>query len=366
MGSRAHYVIVDGNSSPRVFYSQWGGDDVELDLLAGPEAARRFMERQHPVDGWADEVDCDGAALLDHAQQLLLWFSPCHSGPAYRAAVLRVLARTWPGWRVEWAYDGLRTLLACLGQDPELVRTPRELPVAEDIRTPEKFMAAMPQMWLNPEVYPPGSTLPASLPMGPPPLAQADPGDDGPLTLITVRSQGQVRAYVSDDSASAVCEHGVQALEILSEWTPVTHCPHPPRCGVHLDADAAAAGVWTTRVLWGEPARSAKAWPGWHWEVWGEDHRQQLARAGDAVELPALDVGAGLLALQERFEEHQKGGTAVSGIAMLLGATDALTQAAREAGYTVQKLEDNSMLHTPVDLTPAEVQATREAITACR
>ncbi|CAM3733926.1 hypothetical protein GCM10009799_00930 [Nocardiopsis rhodophaea] len=367
VGSRAHYVIKEGRHH-RVFYSQWGGDDIELDLIPGPDAALRFAERQHAAEGWVDEVMCDGAALLDREERRLLWFGFCRDDSSYRAAVLRVLERTWAGWRVEWAHNGLADLLAALGEDTEQVLAPRELPVPEDLRTPEEFMAAMPGFTFNPEIYPPGSQLPATLPLGPFPIEEFTEADaSGSPRLVTVRSGGEVRAYASSSGVAAIIENGLHALDTLATWTPVTRLARMPISGVHLDADARTAGVWTGRVLYQEPLRSADAWPGWKWEVWGDDYSEQLRRADGAVDVPEPDVPAALDRLGARFEEHQKGGgAAASGIMTLLTITSALRGAAANNGLEAQVNDDNAFLHRPMELTAAECAAVRAAIADCR
>ncbi|GAA0319330.1 hypothetical protein NE235_07335 [Actinoallomurus spadix] len=115
MGSRAHYVMKAGGSWERR-YTQWGGDSMELDLLAGPETATRFARGQRSEDRWLDELDCEAAALIDHDEQRLLWYSHCDGDVGYRAAVLAVMAKTWPGWRIDWAYGGLYDILDTLGE----------------------------------------------------------------------------------------------------------------------------------------------------------------------------------------------------------------------------------------------------------
>ncbi|GLY81119.1 hypothetical protein [Actinoallomurus iriomotensis] len=115
MGSRAHYVVkADGSWKRR--YTHWGAHSMELDLLAGPNAATRFAQGQQSCDRWLDELECEAAALIDHDERRLLWHSHCYEDVAYRAAVLAVMAPTWPGWRIEWAYGGLYDILDALGE----------------------------------------------------------------------------------------------------------------------------------------------------------------------------------------------------------------------------------------------------------
>ncbi|GAA4621060.1 hypothetical protein GCM10023196_007450 [Actinoallomurus vinaceus] len=104
----------DGSWARR--YSQFGGYAMELDLLPGPQAATRFALGQRSVEWWISELECEGAALIDHDEQRLLWQSGCDNDAAYQAAVLAVMAHTWPGWRIDWAHGGLGDILDALGE----------------------------------------------------------------------------------------------------------------------------------------------------------------------------------------------------------------------------------------------------------
>ncbi|MCO5999037.1 hypothetical protein [Actinoallomurus rhizosphaericola] len=142
MGSRAHYVVKAGGSWERR-YTQWGGDAMELDLLAGPEAATRFAQGQRTEDRWLDEMDCEAAALIDHDEHRLLWYSHCYEDVAYRAAVLAVMAQTWPGWRIDWAYGGLYDILDTLGE-PLHGRFRHRSPFQDDSPASEHRTTGMP------------------------------------------------------------------------------------------------------------------------------------------------------------------------------------------------------------------------------
>ncbi|MCO6004445.1 hypothetical protein NE236_05565 [Actinoallomurus purpureus] len=115
MGSRVHYVVKKGGLWAQ-WYSQFGGYAMELDLLPGPQAATRFALGQQPVEWWLSELECEGAALIDHDEQRLLWQSDCDDDAAYQTAVLAVMAHTWPGWRIDWAHGGLGDILDALGE----------------------------------------------------------------------------------------------------------------------------------------------------------------------------------------------------------------------------------------------------------
>lgn len=134
MGSRAHYVVRENGSWDR-HYSQWGAHSLDLDLLPGADAAVRFARAQRSVDWWVYEPDCYGAALIDRDEHRLLWYSYCHGDADYRAAVLAVMAHTWPGWRIQWAYGELGDILDSVGE-PRRAAPPLEPPFGEPVPGP--------------------------------------------------------------------------------------------------------------------------------------------------------------------------------------------------------------------------------------
>jgi hypothetical protein len=72
-----------------------------------------------------------------------------------------------PSGRKTDSCRGLRAILAELREDPTQVERRRTILVADDLRTPEEFIAAMPQFHLNPESFPPCSEMPRELSLGP-------------------------------------------------------------------------------------------------------------------------------------------------------------------------------------------------------
>lgn len=270
MGARANYLVVrDG--AWRLFYSHWGANGIECDLLAGPDAADRFITAQREVTGdpggWLDDVWCEGAALVDHDRRLLLWFGVHLDDYAYRSATLAVLGRTWPGWRVEWAYDGLADLAAHVGMDRSAVR-------------------------VDPDPDDP---------------APVDPDDGVVECLVTVADGGTRRAYaVWNTDAAEIIDHGERVLGMLPDAARVTACPATPMSGVHLDTSARTAAVWTITLLNGALARTEAGWPGWTWEFWADRYEHHRAAAGGGVTLPEPDLRAALAALRDRWSGHRE------------------------------------------------------------
>ncbi|GLZ05365.1 hypothetical protein Acsp03_28310 [Actinomadura sp. NBRC 104412] len=361
------YLIKSGGSRTG-YYSQWGGLTLELDLLAGPETALRFVRGQRAVGGWLNEMQCDGAAIIDPDERRLLWFSHYLRDAAYRAAVLEVMTLTWQGWRLDWAYDGLREIVDALGEDGRKVQRLRTIPVPDDLRTPEEFMSAMPQFHLSPEAFPPGSEMPRELPLGTPVPAPA-PDDDEPelACLVTVVKNGLTRAYMADMDASWVIESGVDSLtDLYEKWEPVTRWPSFPSSGVHLNADSRTGGAWTFSALNQVLNDAETFWPGWRWEFWRDRYREHLNRIGTAIDLPGIDFKAGLQELRSKFDAHQVMDKGTRAASMLLGLIGALRSAAESNELTVQTESANAMVHRPMDLTPEEKGRVHAALTALR
>ncbi|MER7541875.1 hypothetical protein ABTW95_02580 [Spirillospora sp. NPDC127506] len=329
MGERAHYVIKEGGSW-ELYYSQRGGRSIELDLMPGPDYATRFARGQRPEDGWMNECECAAAALVDLGERRLLWYSHRIGDPAYRAAALAAMRRTWPdGWRLGWAYDGLREIAGAVGQDERGVRRWSGVPVPDGVRTPEQFMAAMPRIRLDPRTYPPGCELPRELPFGPPPV-RPSVGEDPP-TLITVVRDGVTRAHLTGAAASMVIENGAASLDAYRDWPPVTSWPVFPDEGVHLDADTRTAGVWTLRTLDRALDEAGGRWPGWRWAHWRDRYREHLARAAGAIALPEPDPAAGLRRLAREFERHRRADAGARSAASVRRAVGVLASAAEAA-----------------------------------
>ncbi|AQZ65115.1 unnamed protein product [[Actinomadura] parvosata subsp. kistnae] len=286
-----------------LYYSQWGAYQLELDLLPGPELATQFARRQRAVSSWMWEPECEGACLIDHDERRLLLFCHCGADQSYRLATLAALARTWPGWRVEWAYDGLRQLKAAAGHVVDFAAT-----------------------W------------------------SGDPqaGEEWCDVLVTVVHQGRTRAHLVD-SAEAVIRSGAGSLdEHRSAWPTITSCPGKVVAGVHLDLDDQTAGVWTSATLRGALRSVGQGWPGWHWSNWEDRAAEQARRVAGALTVPEPDLAAGLRALAAEFDKHQGVASAADPASLLLAVTDL----------------SSAFTHHPTKLTDEEKAVVRTAIAA--
>jgi hypothetical protein len=117
VGSRANLVVVDAEGW-RLYFSRWAAMDLYRSLAAGPAAALTFVVDREPVDrlgGWSNDVWAEGGVVIDCVAQRLVWFGNhwMESLPN-RRVFFRLLAETWAGWDVQWAYDGLGDIAAYL------------------------------------------------------------------------------------------------------------------------------------------------------------------------------------------------------------------------------------------------------------
>ncbi|WP_190212304.1 hypothetical protein [Kitasatospora indigofera] len=274
MGSRANYVVVEGGDWS-LHRSHWGAGRVATDLAHGPAAAGRCFRANSRVDdalrtdpdGWLDDVWCEGAALVDHDRRTLLWYCDETSGWARYAAQAAVLARTWPGWEIRWASDGLGDLHDHLGLGRGFGRAAAKPPEAGE-----------PHWW--------------------------PPGEDETCTLLTVRRpDGRVRAWGSWAEVVEQLGGGEALLGLLPDDAPAPELTAMPDSGIHFDQLTRTVGVWTTVPALGLLPWPLPGWEGWELCLWGDDHTRQTAASDGAVPLPRTDLTVELRRWLERVGE---------------------------------------------------------------
>jgi hypothetical protein len=275
MGSRAQYIVMEkGDWS--LHRSHWGAGALMVDLAYGPAAATRCFRSCHRMDdalrhiaeGWLDDVWCEGAALVDHDRQLLLWFVNMGDEWAERAAHRAILARTWPGWEIRWAHDGTGDLLVQLGLDRRLLREPPATQKAQGY-------------WAPPE------------------------GDEAISLLMTVRQpDGTVGAWgASFTGAYEQLQGGQGLLGVLPADMPPPNMDAMPDGGIHFDPATHTLSLWTTDLAIGLHDWPVPGWEGWELKFWGEDHRKHAALAAECVRFPHLDLAPILTDWLQRIGE---------------------------------------------------------------
>ncbi|MFD0856654.1 hypothetical protein ACFQ07_30765 [Actinomadura adrarensis] len=266
MGSRAGYAVVQDRST-RLFYAHYGAPYLHLDLLPGPEPVTRYFrglrEIAYPLDdGWAE-----GAAVLDHDRKRLVFYTEHIETYAEHAAVMSVLAGTWPGWQVSYAYDGMADVAAATGNDPSLVRPVVPVPDIE---------------WVEP----------------------AERRDRFIHCLVTTRDEAGVRAYALQNHGREVYDLGPELFVRLGPLEPVSECWCIPYTGFHFDLTTRTAGLWTFDSLDGRLQHLDARWPDWRWEFWENRYQEHSSRTNGTVTFPEPDLRTAYTDLRHRYEEY--------------------------------------------------------------
>jgi hypothetical protein len=328
MGQRANFVLVD-DAGWRLYYDHWAANRMCSVLVAGPEAATRFITAQRlcAQDEWLDDVWAEGGAVVDHPSRRLAFFGDewMLELPAKRA-FMRLLPLTWPGWDVRWAYDGLGDLAANVSVDRSVVRALGDRSMPDDLQ--------------------------------PTPLAE------WPCHLVTVRDEsGRLTVYPFGWAEDHGAWQGPGLLDRLpAGGLTQVNLPVIPDSGLHVDVRSRTAGAWSIDVVPGLLPALPDLWPGWQVEFWEDHYEEQARHCGDAVTFPALDLTAALdkllTSIASRF-----GKDPVPDMLALAYRPDPATGAVPDA-----KVELNPLFtaHTPVDPTPTEWSAVLRAAATLR
>lgn len=325
MGNRANFVLVDG-SGWRLHYSHWAANRVCSALVAGPEAATRFMMAQRSCEDrerdWLDDCWAEGGAVVDHlARRLVFYGDELMLEVPSKRVFMRLLALTWPGWDIRWAYDGIGDLAAHVGVDRAVVRA-----ADEDERS-----------------------LPGEL--------EDDP--EWPCHLLTVRdAAGGLTAYPFWSDCHTAWQ-GPGLLERLpAEGVARLDLSVLPESGLHVDVRTHTAGAWLTGSGTGLVPALAELWPGWRVDFWEDRYEEQMRRCSGAVTFPPVDLVAALddlIASLERGLGHDP--------------VPAMLELVRErTAGTEQRIELNPLFtaHKQVDPTPTEWSAVLRAAAELR
>jgi hypothetical protein len=257
MGHRANYVIAD-DTGFRLFESQWGGLSLARDLLAGPDRAIAHFRAQRPVETWLASFTCDGAALVDLRARRLHFYAtttiPELLRPAARRLYFARLRERWPGWSVDWAYEGSFELAARVGLDESVVETidePRDPSLIRDL--------------------------------------------EDPWSLITVTpAEGRPRHHPLRDGVDDLLRLGPRLLPVLSAIAPCDRLAldeAPDDGGVVIDLRDRRIDYWCS----GYPRKgigslAARCFPGWSAEFHEDRYEDQVARADGTLSIATGDA----------------------------------------------------------------------------
>ncbi|WP_330271075.1 hypothetical protein OG205_28430 [Lentzea sp. NBC_00516] len=248
MGSRANYVIVDERGW-ELYFDNGGAVPLLGTFADGPAEVIEFVRETNPAEHWLDDVWCEGAALIDSVDHVLLLFTWHHDGVDDRARRLAAIRSAWPGWRIRWAYGGLEDVVAYLGIDRATVR-------AAERRHP---------------------------------VLQLQPGDFPiiPNCLVTIRqADGSVHGHMLDHLHGEPLWAGPGLLDSVAVLTPTQGWERQPdedlgpELGLHFDLANREFGFWTAATFNGTVDEIAARWPGWRVEFWEDRHEEQTLRCG--------------------------------------------------------------------------------------
>ena len=108
MGSRANYIITEGNRH-QIYFSHWGAQSVSRDFFFGPEIAIQLVRSTRPVDQMLNQVWAEGGAIIDLDAKRLRFFGGEWSeyDVQLRELSLEMMEISWDGWNVSWADEGM-------------------------------------------------------------------------------------------------------------------------------------------------------------------------------------------------------------------------------------------------------------------
>ncbi|MFG1811862.1 hypothetical protein [Streptomyces sp. NPDC049040] len=317
MGARAQYVVVEDGAWQR-YYSHWAAGRVVDDLLPGPAAATRCFRANREIDEWLDDVWCEGAALVDHDRRILLWFGYADGWTGHTAA-RAVLARTWPGWEVRFAHDGMGDLTHHLGLGRDVTRKPGWFEIFE-------------------------------------PVGFADSEYTDPASVVSVRlPDGAVRAWGSNWEPVEQLASGPELIDRIVAAPPTPVLTDMPDGGVHFDPQARTVSLWAVQTAAGIHDWPLPRWEGWALDFRGDDHTRQAGLLPADFPFPRPRLTGALREFGDGL------GTPPPDTGPLL----ARAAAAPGPEGTVTAVAPAALVpHEPADPTPAEVAALRAALDA--
>ncbi|MEZ0064031.1 hypothetical protein ABIA32_000009 [Streptacidiphilus sp. MAP12-20] len=317
MGARAQYVVIEDGAWQR-YYSHWAANRVVDDLLPGPAAATRCFRANREIDAWLDDVWCEGAALVDHDRRILLWFAFADSWADHLAARM-VLARTWPGWDVRFAHDGMGDLTHHLGLGRELTRAPGWFETFE-------------------------------------PSWYSDTEDAEPWSVVSLRlPDGSVGAWGSRRETVEHVADGPGLIDLLVDAPATPLLTDMPYGGVHFEPQTRTVSLWAVQTVAGIHNWPLPGWENWTLDFRGDDHTHQAHVLAAHFPFPQVPLASALRRLSDGLGTPPPDN----------GALLARAAAAPGPDGTVPVVNPAALVpHEPTDPTPAELTELRTTLDA--
>ncbi|MFI8978053.1 hypothetical protein ACIGO9_34600 [Nocardia asteroides] len=179
---------------------------------------------------------------------------------------------------------------------------------------------------------------------------------------VIVIEDGRNRHYRTALSLTTLIGTGPALVDVVSEWEAAARpLVLPPRAvvlvpaervGAHWALDDSAEDIDVVSAGWGE----------WDWEDW----RPRIEAGGTAARPAKEAVVRGCGDLSVEFDRHQVMDTGTELAAVLLNISGWIEQSLRSSAVKMQRVEDNSFVHRPIELTEEELERTRVAIRAAQ
>lgn len=258
MGQRANLIVIrDGQWE--LYYDHWCANRLDRELFWGPQLATEFVQGREPVDrdsGWLDDVWCEGGAVIDHDQRVLVWFGgeDIMGEPMERAVHARAMAHVWAGWEIRWARRGIVDLATYVGVPTEDMRSARGT---------DREYRGLSVDSENPDY------------------------NDVAVSIVDATGLGALRMSGEIEDL----EFGLGQLSELLEYprSDGVSFDDLPRFGVHLDVELRRFSLWAGNNTEADFGHLAAVWPGWEVVDLDDDFAQHLALANDTLRWPGPD-----------------------------------------------------------------------------
>ena len=274
MGQRANLLIIEAGRRT-LYYDHWCANRLDDELFWGPEEALHFIRQRGPIgqDGWLDETWCEGAAVVDVQNRVLLFFGgeDLLFDARARRVFFDLFRRQWEGWDVRWVPEGIMSIADYVG-------LPREQFASQQEYEPDTFLAT----------------------------------EDN--TLITEARAGEVRLAVIHGGSECLLS-GPDALDRVlrgrflglvggARWRRqlVWRNDEFPRGGLHLDRAQRTIMTWWADDTSDTRREMGELWRGWTIDWRYDDYDPHLALCGPALILPPFDVAATQRTLLDHLE----------------------------------------------------------------
>jgi hypothetical protein len=269
-GEQTQYVLVEPGGFT-VRHSHWGASAILTDIAAGPGFALQRIATRPKAPDWFGEAECEAGLLIDPGRRVLMVYGAHRQVMQLdlRAAMFELLARSWPGWTILWAYGGLADLRTYVGAERRRVDDPAAIPLLDRRAFPASVAEFKAPWW-----------------------------SDSIGTLVTVRhAAGAVLTHSLDRELLPVWE-GPALVGRMPPGATQLHAASWPACGVHLDLGRRAISLWTATTFPGwRGGRFRALWSGWEVAFWKDEIGRQLAAAGGAVRVPPVRLPSGAVRL---------------------------------------------------------------------